>query len=44
LIKVQHRLFGGLLLNEAQNINVVALYPRLVLPVVPFSPHAFWRR
>jgi peptide/nickel transport system permease protein len=25
----------GVLLNEAQNINVVALYPWLMLPVVP---------
>jgi len=25
----------GILLNEAQNINVVALYPWLMLPVVP---------
>jgi peptide/nickel transport system permease protein len=25
----------GVLLNEAQNINVVALYPWLILPVVP---------
>ena len=25
----------GVLLNEAQNINVVALYPWLLLPVVP---------
>ena len=26
---------AGVLLNEAQNINVVALYPWLMLPVVP---------
>jgi peptide/nickel transport system permease protein len=25
----------GVLLNEAQNVNVVALYPWLMLPVVP---------
>ena len=25
----------GVLLNEAQNISVVALYPWLILPVVP---------
>ena len=25
----------GVMLNEAQNINVVALYPWLMLPVVP---------
>ena len=25
----------GVLLNEAQNINAVALYPWLMLPVVP---------
>ncbi len=25
----------GVMLNEAQNINVVALYPWLLLPVVP---------
>jgi len=25
----------GVLLNDAQNVNVVALYPWLMLPVVP---------
>ena len=25
----------GVLLNEAQNINVIVLYPWLILPVVP---------
>ena len=33
----------GVLLSEAQNINAVALYPWLMLPVVPVRPRsAFW--